>query len=181
MCSWLCYEGERSRCAESEVFWLREGADMHSILLIHRPRLKLLLTLDSADMLFPNCTLQYLPCLCAGDFREEEKYLNKYLPCLRAGDQAMPSCWQPFGMKSKLTRSSPRICAGTKPLPRLCAGTQSLSMPFLLEHFRNEANEHQWRHAFVLRQSRCHAFVLERSRHHVFVQGRNITINESML
>ena len=78
MCSRLCYEGERSRCAGSEVFWLREGADMRSISLIHRPRLKLLLTLDSADMLFPNRTLQHLPCLCAGEFREEEKYLNKY-------------------------------------------------------------------------------------------------------
>jgi len=51
----------------------------------------------------------------------------------------------------------------------------------VLEHFRNEANKHQCRHAFLLRQSRCHAYVLERSRHHAFVLGRNITINESML
>ena len=83
-----------------------------------------------------------------------------------------PLCWDANG--------ATHLCWDKAVATHLCWNAIALHA-FMLEHFRNEANEHQCRHAFVLRQSRCHAFVLERSRRHPFVLGRNITINESML
>ena len=118
-------------------------------------------------------------------FHDEVKHLNKYLPYLCAGDQAMPSFWQPSGMKSKQTPMSPCICtgtptstclcagkksltclcAGTQSLQRLCAGTKLLAMPLCWSTSRMKQNEHQRCHAFVLECNSCHAFVLGQKRY----------------
>ena len=110
--------------------------------------LKLLLVLDGADMLISDCTLHYLPILCAGDlqrWKETSKWISAMPSCWRSShafvlasfrnevktnkDVAMPLCWD----KAVATP----LCWNAIIATPLCWDTNA-NHTFVLEHFRNE-------------------------------------------